>query len=294
MSQNVNGATAPPENMNYKAKWRTISDTMHTKKIVVLAIQESHLDEGLTELLGKSFEKNLKILNSAHPDNPRASAGVGFVINRQLIDPDEIEIHELIPGRAAILKIRWLKTCVATILNIYAPNERNKHTSFWAKVLTERRSKGLLIPDFTLGDFNVTEDAIDRRPPKLDDKTTIAALREVQQEWNIRDTWRWANPTENAFTYRAQTHSERIQVRLDRIYISKKAEPFTFDWEIKETSIPTDHAMVSVRYAPKEAPYIGKGRWTLPLSLIHNEKLVERIAIQGTELLTDITRDQFE
>jgi len=56
--------------MNYKAKWRTISDMMHTEKIAVLAIQESHLDEGLTELLGKSFEKNLKILNSAHPDNP--------------------------------------------------------------------------------------------------------------------------------------------------------------------------------------------------------------------------------
>ena len=83
-------------------------------------------------------------------------------------------------------------------------------------------------------------------------------------------------------------------MRLDRIYISKKAEPFTFDWEIKETSILMDHTMVSVRYAPKEAPYIGKGRWTLPLSLIHNKKLVERIAIQGTELLTDITRDQFE
>jgi len=69
-SQNVNGATAPSENMNYKAKWRTISDMMRTEKIAVLAIQESHLDEGLTELLGKSFEKNLKILNSAHPDNP--------------------------------------------------------------------------------------------------------------------------------------------------------------------------------------------------------------------------------
>ena len=117
-------------------------------------------------------------------------------------------MHELIPGRAAILKIRWLKTCIATILNVYAPNERNKHASFWAKVLTERWSKGLPILDFTLGDFNITKDAIDRRPPKLDDKTMIAALREVRQEWNIRDTWRWANPTENAFTYRAQTHSE--------------------------------------------------------------------------------------
>jgi exonuclease III len=108
-----------------------------------------------------NFKKNLKIFNSAHPDNPRASAGVGFIINRQLIKPDEIEMHELIPRRAAMLKIKWLKTCITTILNVYAPNDRSEHASFWAKVLTERWARHLPIPDFTLGDFNVTEDTID-------------------------------------------------------------------------------------------------------------------------------------
>ena len=107
----------------------------------------------------------------------------------------------------------------------------------------------------------------------------------------MRDIWHWANPTESAFTYRAQTHNEWIQARLDCIYISKRAEPFTFDWEIKETPIPTNHAMVSVRYAPHEAPYAGKGRWTLPLSLLHNERLLERIAERGSKLLADATRD---
>jgi len=123
----------------------------------------------------------------------------------------------------------------------------------------ERRAKHLPIPDFTLGDFNVTEDAIDRAPPRLDDEAAIAALREVRHEWDIRDTWRWANPTERAFTYRAQTRNEQIQARLDHIYISKKAEPFTFNWEIKESAILTDHAMVTMKYTPKEAPHISKG-----------------------------------
>jgi hypothetical protein len=54
----------------------------------------------------------------------------------------------------------------------------------------------------------VTEDAIDRMPPKLDDKSTIVALREVKHNWGIRDTWCHANPTENAFTYRAQMRGE--------------------------------------------------------------------------------------
>jgi hypothetical protein len=73
-------------------------------------------------------------------------------------------------------------------------------------------------------------------------------------------------------------------VRLDRIYASKKAEPFTFNWEIKESAIPTDHTMVSVHYAPKEAPQVGKGQWTMPLSLLNNEKMVEKIAKQGIVL----------
>ena len=136
-SQNVNGAAAPSENMSHKEKWRAISHAIHTEKTAILAIQESHLDQDMTEVLGRNFEKNLMILNSAHPDNPRATAGVGFVINKQLIEPDEIEMHELIPGRAAMLKIKWLKTCTTTILNIYAPNDRTKHANFWAKVITE-------------------------------------------------------------------------------------------------------------------------------------------------------------
>jgi len=185
----VNGASAPSKNISYRDKWRKISDTIHTEKIAILVIQESHLDQQMAEQLGRNFEKNLKILNSADPDNPQATAGVSFIINRQLIDPDEMEMHKLILGRAAILKIRWLKTCIATILNVYAPNNRSEHTGFWAKILTNRQSKCLPIPDLTLGDFNVTEDAIDRMPPRLDDESVIAALREVRHKWEIRDTW---------------------------------------------------------------------------------------------------------
>jgi hypothetical protein len=45
------------------------------------------------------------------------------------------------------------------------------------KVLTERQARHLPIPDFTLGDFNITEDAIDRMLPKLDDEAAINTLR---------------------------------------------------------------------------------------------------------------------
>ena len=69
-SQNVNGAAAPSENMNYREKWRSISHMMHTEKIAILTIQEAHLDQNMMEELGTSFEKKMNILISAHPDNP--------------------------------------------------------------------------------------------------------------------------------------------------------------------------------------------------------------------------------
>ena len=43
---------------------------MHTEKIAILATQETYLDQSMTEQLERNFEKNLKILNSAHPDIP--------------------------------------------------------------------------------------------------------------------------------------------------------------------------------------------------------------------------------
>jgi exonuclease III len=147
----------------------------------------------MTEILGRNFEKNLKILNSTHPDNPQAIADVCFIINKQLLELEKIEITELIPRRVAFLKVKWLKTCSATVLNIYAPNDRSKHANFWVRVMTERHARHFLIPDLTLGDFNVMEDAIDRMPPRLDNESTVAALREVRHEWDIRDTWRQAN-----------------------------------------------------------------------------------------------------
>jgi hypothetical protein len=47
-------------------------------------------------------------------------------------------------------------------------------------------------------------------PPKLDDKEAVNALRELRQEWDICNIWRQANPTEKAFTYKAQTPTGRI------------------------------------------------------------------------------------
>ena len=108
--------------------------------------------------------------------------------------------------------------------------------------------------------------------------------------WDICDSWRHANPTENTFIYRAQTHAGWIQSWLDRIYIAKRVEQYTFDWKIQETAVPTDHAMVSVWYVPKAAPFIGHGRWSLPAYLLNDKSLIAKIAESSTKFLADATR----
>jgi hypothetical protein len=49
-----------------------------------------------------------------------------------------------------------------------------------------------------------------------------------------------------------------------------------------------DHWMVSVKFAPKDAPLIGSGRWTWPLSSIKNETLINTAVRKGIQIQTKI------
>ena len=59
-------------------------------------------------------------------------------------------------------------------------------------------------------------------------------------------------------------------MRIDRIYCLNEVAKSTFDWKIRQTSVPMDHWMVAVKYAPKEALYrkgVTKQRFVAGLSL---------------------------
>ena len=132
----------------------------------------------------------MNIITSADPNNPRTKAGVAFVINKALITPNKIVTHELSPGRALTIEICWLESETTRLVNIYAPNDRATHLQFWNEINAKRRSKRMPKPDFVLGDFNVTEEQIDRSPACLDDPNAIEALRDLRHAWEIHDAWR--------------------------------------------------------------------------------------------------------
>lgn len=131
---NINGFTAPSQNMNGIEKWSAIYQTMKENKIAVLAMQETHLDNDMSQSINECFGKRLTVINSKLPENPRSSAGVAFAINRALVAPKELTISELIKGRAMTIKFKWHDDEEILLLNIYAPNNRSDHPNFWEEV----------------------------------------------------------------------------------------------------------------------------------------------------------------
>lgn len=285
---NVNGAHTGGESTTSFEKWSEINATMKRDKIAILALQETHLDETALNDINRLFGKRLAIYNSQNETNPRSSAGVAFVLNKDLIATENLETFELIKGRALALKTSWNNQEETTLINVYAPNQRTEHQPFWESLESTRRNLHLRKPDFVLGDFNVTEDAIDRSPPKRDSERASDALRDLRLSLGIKDQWRHLHPKEREFTYRATINGKQIKSRLDRIYVETDKCRQTYEWSIGPTSVPTDHWLASVRYAPKNAPHIGKGRWTWPLKSLSNTKLVDKIEELGITLQREI------
>jgi exonuclease III len=230
--------------MNFISKWATVNTLLNQSKVVILALQETHLDQDAVDQLRQSFGEKMEIIYSADPNSPRSTAGVVFVLNKKRIAIKEWMAHELIPRKALLLKLKWHETESTTLVNIYTPTHKPSHPTFWNNIRTKHTAKRLQIPDFMLGDFNVTEDPIDRAPNHPDNQAAMAALWDLHIVWDLQDAWQHLNPNSCSYTYRASANGQQIQSRIDRIYISKRLVPQTFDWEIKQSSVPTDHWMV--------------------------------------------------
>jgi len=79
-------------------KWSLIYHMMINQKIAILALQETHLDQDLLNQVNECYGQCLTILSSPDLDSPHTSAGVAFVINKRLVNPDNIKVFELIKG----------------------------------------------------------------------------------------------------------------------------------------------------------------------------------------------------
>ena len=277
---NIKGRTSPHCGPGPISKWTAINWVLQEKKISILCVQETHLDENYAHQIDSLFGRKIHLAYSKPADNLTAQAGVALIINKELLTPTEVLNTELIPGRALITTIKWHNDQRLTIINIYAPNSPHAHAPFWTQI-QQRLPDHPFPPDLLLGDFNITEDPIDRAPAHADHDIAIQCLRDLRLKHNLHDVWRQENPSTRLFTY-ASTNGALS--RLDRIYARTPIAKSLYSWDHCHTSIPSDHVMTLVRFAPSKLPFVGKGRWTWPLGILSNKNLLMEITDLGINL----------
>ena len=277
-----------------QGKWNNINQIIRDKKIDILAIQESHLNEVALNNLNTFYHKRMRIWNSKDPQNPSAGKGVSIVLNKECTSWAEAKVTEIIPGRALLLELPWKNhkdsndtdEARVNILAIYAPNTAQENANFWSTLSDKWIDENLPIPDAMLGDFNIVEEAVDRLPPHRDNAQAASKLADFKSFHTLQDGWRHCYPTELAFSYTQVVTQSRS--RIDRIYVSTSIYKHARNWIIEHTPINTDHCLVSMEFANPGAPFISKGRWSIPLYLIKHRKVLQDIELLGCQLEKDL------
>jgi len=60
--------------------------------------------------------------------------------------------------------------------------------------------------------------------------------------------------------------------------------PFSKEWGTDPPGLHTDHQLISARISARQMPFLGRGRWVIPLFILKNEDLTNEIITQGREM----------
>ena len=268
-------------------KWGTINTTMRRRKIAILGLQETHPDDDLQETIEQRFRNTLCVVHSADPENPRNTNGVSIAINKGLIDAKSVTDRTVIPGRVLLIEIPWNEQDRLRIMNVYAPAQGEEKAIFWENLWNLIEGDESLQPDIMLGDFNLVENPeLDRLNNRrgADPPVARTALSQLVTELNLADGWRRRHPKKRGYTFTGNGQS-----RLYRIYTKEDIYPWCTDWGIEHPGFKTDHNMVHMQVTSENMPYIGKGRWAIPVNLLKNKILKKKVQELAKQMQLDST-----
>jgi exonuclease III len=272
-----------PDVRHEENKWFHIWQILREQKAGVLIVGEAHLDEKHKAEVDSLFARAIKIEFTPDAIAPSARAGLAFVLNKNLVETEDVQKTVIVPGRAMILDMKNVDGTPLSILGVYAPNRPSENAAFWKKIkqfYTERPR--LPRPDVLCGDTNFVEDAIDRLPAHPDSKTATDAFDELKTYLRLMDGWRETYPTTRAYTFLQPLALGGAQSRIDRIYIKRDLFENTFEWEMQAVPIETDHRLVTVRLTTENAPTLGHGRWVWPAHIIRDKVIAKFIASEAS------------
>lgn len=266
-------------------KWNAIGQALNKTKAAVLALQETHLTNELAGSINSRFETRLSLHHSPLP-NTSNTAGVAFMINKNLLNSDSVSCVEVVPGRAILADVKWIRGTSLKILNVYAPNNTNDNEAFWNDLNTKLMSNPDLKLNIMLGDFNLVEDGLDRLPCHPDDANMVAALGDLKSNLYLVNRWRRMYPNKRGYTHLHVANTS--QSRIDCIYIVNDLLQPARDWHIDPPLVELDHWIASVKVSTPEIPELGRGRWQIPTYLIYNNKILTEVDRLGKKAEGDI------
>ena len=106
-------------------------------------------------------------------------------------------------------------------------------------------------------------------------------------ECEVSDGWRIKHQETDTYTYYQAASGSRS--RIDRIYVTDDILSTATDWRIDRAGrVNTDHLLVSVKITSPEMPFIGPGRWPMPMNLLKDVEMTKYMHERGKKLEEDI------
>ena len=253
-------------NKEKKSKWPTIATLMRKQRILVLGLQEMHLDENEADKIRKMCPK-IELINNG---SSTSKEGIAFVINKELANNMTWSCENMIEGRLSKLTIEVEEERGLDIVLLYAPNGDNDKMNFFNelnnKLRQERKNENIIV----MGDFNSVENELDRMPHRKDEKKVTEAWCKVKKSFNLVDGWRVHNELNKGYTYTQLTTNSMSQI--DRIYLNYEIYPYGYNWSHVDSAGISDHDLVMVDILKKKLPYIGDGIWRMNQDDIEYER----------------------
>jgi len=277
-----------------KSKYKTVSTLVRRNKIAVIATQETRLkaEEELDLMLA-----NPKIIVISNPlpitDSRSRSAGVGFVLQKDLFQNKTWQHTVLIPGRMSRLQVDWTNDQGMDIINLYPPNDLGLKIAFLREAETILSELSDLKDPILTADWNFTENAIDRSPEHKDDNVLLGIWNSIKTKLNLVDGWRTLNPEDHTFTF-SQESGKRMS-RIDRIYVPKSLFRHTMDWDVTSAANLSDHQLVSMAIMKANLPVIGKGIFRLraeDLNALPCKEKMSAVLLKCSSALNRYTKDE--
>lgn len=256
MSWNVNGT-------GNQIKRKCLELKMKRESPDIIFLQETHQK---SEDSNKMYIKGIQLYEKAFGTSK--SRGVATLISsrvqfeklKSVVDPE---------GRYLIIIGKIYEETV-TLVNIYAPNERQKEFLMTVSKILQKESLGSLIVS---GDFNLIRSKYDTtNVARQDDSVKMSILDNWMIENGVFDTWREIKGQERVYTFHSKVHD--TYSRIDYIMVSRDILNRVGNVNVgifKES----DHAEVNIElnvYTEKKENY-----WRYDGKLYKNEEDKKRI-----------------